>query len=707
MIGVKHLETIRRQHSHCQDGTARAHPFQRWFAAGRDRLATRVPRHGSVVFKVMASLPDRLGVHFVLLCSGLSFVAMALVSLMGGTLVAQAYIAIGVGIASFALIKIFNLQASIRQTGQSGSDLRNLMSLSRRLERQLEALQDLDWQISDRDVRYQDLLDTQGDMIIRRSFEGVLTYANRTFCNTLGVELTSVLDTDYRPVVLQQEDVASVAASQTSGCSTTVELLVTVNGPRWIAWEERAVSVPGSDARESLFVGRDVTDQRAYEEKLKGALEQAETASRAKSRFLAAMSHEIRTPINGILGMSGLLIDRLHQGEDATYVKAVDKSARILLTLVEEILDFSKIEAGKLLLRREPLDLRQMLESTVALVSVEAEEKGLVVSTDVADDIPQELVGDDVRLRQIILNLLSNAVKFTDSGTVSVHVGLTSNVCVQDGHLAVEICVKDTGIGLSEADQTRLFDEFEQAESTMRRATGGTGLGLAISQRLAQAMGGSISVQSKIGEGSTFRALCVLEESSGEAVTLGGSVGEPDPEKKPTRDRPNRACLGADTPITMLPMLGPPRPSDLKEKRRVLLVEDNDINSLLACKTLEKLNFEVCPVGDGYQAVEEIKASLSVYHPGFDVILMDIHMPGMNGIETAQKIRQIFSSQADADLPCPPILAVSASAVQDEDTIAFGPEANFDGYLVKPFDMQSLDAAIQSLCHSENWQISA
>ena len=391
---------------------------------------------------------------------------------------------------------------------------RTCSGIGARLERRLEQLQDLQWELNENEQRYRALLDAQEDMILRRDDRGRLTFVNKAFLRMFGVTAErgsgqalrdrSVRRRGARAAFDDGRDPAS--ALHASRCTTAA-------GPRWIEWEEQLVPAGDGSRFEVQSVGRDVTDQRHAETQLAEARDQAEAANRAKSRFLAAMSHEIRTPMNGILGMASLLLETQQTPEQQTYARAIDQSARTLLALIDEILDFSKIEAGKLELSEAPFALETCVQGVVELLAPRAHEKGLEMAWSVDPQLPQLVSGDEVRVRQILLNLL------VERGEVHRHAAAFASMrsrawtpqCDATDEVGVEIVVEDTGIGMSREDMQGLFAEFEQADAAIRRRDGGTGLGLAISMQLARAMGGEIRVVSAPGKGSTFTVDARLE----------------------------------------------------------------------------------------------------------------------------------------------------------------------------------------------------
>ena len=362
----------------------------------------------------------------------------------------------------------------------------------RALEARIEELSDHNWELREAEERARGLLEAQGDVIVRRDSSGRITYASAAFCALADKTPAALIGNTLQLPVLEQGPVMV----QPDGTRVHDQKIACGSAARWIAWRE--VAVRGEMATEIQSVGRDVTSRVEAERVLGLARDQAETANRAKSRFLAMVSHEIRTPLNGMLGMADLLLDTPLTPEQLTYTKAAKTSGETLLSLIEEILDFSKIEAGKLDLEARPFTLTTMVEEAIELMAPRAQTKEIEIASFVDERLATQVVGDAARLRQVLLNLVGNAIKFTDKG------GVTVVVEPGDNGNEIRFEVRDTGIGVKNEDLARIFLDFEQADGSSTRKFAGTGLGLAISRRIVERMDGRISVTSEENVGSAF-----------------------------------------------------------------------------------------------------------------------------------------------------------------------------------------------------------
>lgn len=380
--------------------------------------------------------------------------------------------------------------------------------------------------------------------------------------------------------------------------------------------------------------------------------EEAREASRAKSEFLANMSHEIRTPMNGVLGMLQALRQTDLSDKQREILKVVDESGETLVDIIDSILDLSKIESGRLEIDPHSFDMREIVDAVANIHRMKAEEKGLDFEVSIEPAAGGRFVGDSLRIRQLLHNLLSNAIKFTGKGSVSVHVDATPED--GNGRVRLVLTVRDTGIGLTKTAQAAIFDAFAQADSSTTRNYGGTGLGLAICRELCRLMGGSISVRSRAGRGAAFRIeLPVTPCRDGVASPVECAAQAPS------------AVLAANRPT-------------------ILVAEDVATNQLVLKALLAPLCEDLVIVGNGRQAVEAWETGR------FDLVLMDIQMPGLDGLEATALIRA--AERADPDAVHTPILALTANSMPHQ--VREYLDAGLDAHVPKPFTMDKLTAAI-------------
>ncbi|MCJ8323811.1 MAG: response regulator [Rhizobiales bacterium] len=377
------------------------------------------------------------------------------------------------------------------------------------------------WELEQSEKRYRGLVNSQSDIIIRQNIQGKYTYVNGVFCEIFDTQSQEVLDRPkIIPVVDGDRTPIFPEVTQPPYKVQRVQLIQTRYGLKWYSWVEQAIFDKNKRITEIQSVGRDITAYKVAEREIAVARDNAEAANSAKSIFLATMSHEIRTPMNGVLGMVNLLMDTDLTPEQQNYADAIKTSGESLLSLINEILDYSKIEAGKLSLHPQKFNLHKLVQNVTELLSSRALTKNIEIASRIDPSVPLHLVGDEKRIRQVLMNLVGNAIKFTEYGGVSVEVMADNEAIDNAGEMICDLkfVIKDTGIGINAVDCDKIFNEFEQADNTHSRKFEGTGLGLSISKKIIKMMGGDIQVESVINEGSRFTYNLLLRTDEKEIV---------------------------------------------------------------------------------------------------------------------------------------------------------------------------------------------
>jgi PAS domain S-box-containing protein len=527
-------------------------------------------------------------------------------------------------------------------------------------------------------AKYQELFETANDVVVTCDVEGRLTAINRAGQLVTGYTPETALGLPLRELIapasrecFDQHFTRSLAVN--GGGTFEADLVRADGGQVSIEFSARPIVALGS-VTGIQAIGRDVSSRKRTAVELEAAKDAAEAASRAKSEFVANISHEVRTPLNGILGMTELLLASKLTDDQRQYLSLMRTSADVLLHVINDVLDLSKIESGHLELVSVPFQLVDRLETVLEPLAIMARRKGLTFDFNIAPELSPVVLGDPDRIGQVLTNLVGNAIKFTHEGGISVTVGPAA---AESGDAAgicrIRFAVTDTGIGILEDKQAVIFLAFTQGDGSTTRRYGGTGLGLAIAASLVRQMGGTLNVTSRPGEGSTFTAVLPFVRGQREAVAedptagLGRLLGP-----AATAPRAEWARVKASRPLS------------------VLLVEDNPVNQRLAMEILSRRGHVVVVAENGRVALERIERR------HFDIVLMDVQMPEMNGLEATRAIRVLERSTGRHV----PIVAMTAHAMSGDRERCL--ESGMDEYLTKPIRAEALVAQVERLAMAEH-----
>ena len=527
-----------------------------------------------------------------------------------------------------------------------GSLARSFNALLGRIEKGLQRLKLTRDELEAREAHFRGLFENTGTATLVFRDDSVITSCNRMFEELSGYSREEIEGRLKWMDFVDASDRERMSEYHRNRSAPGAEppreyefTFLTKNGDRRVCHLQVQL-LPGSTERVVSLL--DITESKRAKEALVEAKQQAEAASKAKSEFLANMSHEIRTPLNGILGMLQVMEDTGLDPEQKEYVHAGIQSSLRLNRLLSDILDLSRVEAGKLVIQALPLDLRQTIDQVCELYRPIAKQSGVELHSRIDPAVPDMLLGDDIRVQQVLINLVGNAFKFTDQGGVTVEAHLLP--VHRAGECTVLFLVTDTGIGISDKDMDKLFDAFTQADNSLTRNHQGAGLGLAISKQLLGLMGGYLSVESEVGKGTSFH------------FSIPFGLAAP----SSALERPEEGAASATV-------------------HRVLLVEDDRINRMSISMLLERQGVGVTAVSNGKEALAALRDN------GFDFVFMDVQMPIMNGVEATRAIRRGEAGEANRDIP---IVALTAYAmVGDQDAFL---EAGMNDFLSKPVEVDAL-----------------
>ncbi len=500
-------------------------------------------------------------------------------------------------------------------------------------------------ELEESEERFRQIIENATDIIFRTDSVGKLSYVNPIGLKLFGYTLEEAIGRDYLDVICAEDVEAVRQFYRNQALTKTVQtyfefIAITRSGKKIVLGQNIRLLLHGQQITGFLAIARDISEKNRHEQELKEAKETAESATVAKSQFLATMSHEIRTPMNGVIGMTDLLLQTSLNDEQREYTEIIRSSGETLLTLINDILDFSKIESGKLDMEKRPIEVQSLIEETFDLIARRAVEKQLDIVYLIDPSVPPYIIGDPVRLRQILLNLTNNAIKFTERGEILVSV---KEMRKEEGMTILQFSVKDTGIGIPKDQVNKLFQAFSQVDASTTRKFGGTGLGLVITKRLVELMEGEVWVESEEGKGSTFYFTIKV------------------PTTTSIEGLPKKYIRGK------IPEL---------QGKRILLVDDNATN--LNILSIQCTNWGMHPRTTSSQ--REALQWISEQNP-FDIAIIDFNMPEMNGVDLARSIQTM-----KIDRPFPIVLFSSSGRTEFSET----ENELFDAVIMKPLKQAQL-----------------
>lgn len=515
-------------------------------------------------------------------------------------------------------------------------------------------------QLRIQEEKYRNIIANMNLGLLEVDNNNLIQYCNQSFFDISGYALDEIIGQNASDLFLSEDRKQMIAAKNNlrqKGTSDSFEIIARNKRgePRWWLISGAPNINDKGEIIGSIGIHLDITAQKNLENKLEQALLVAREASEAKETFLANMSHEIRTPLNGIIGMVRALGKENLNDRQKSFLFSAEKASRHLLSIINNILDINKIEAGELQIDSNHFSLRKEINDIAQILQIQTVDKQVSIQIDIDEDLPPALVGDPTRIRQILINLAGNALKFTEIGFVRIR---CSGTQINRYYQQVTITIEDTGIGMDESFVQRAFSKFQQEDKSISRKYGGTGLGLVITKELIDLMNGTIEVHSTKGKGSVI------------TIQIPFLIGDP---AKIEREEP---------------MVAP----EVLAQKSILLVEDNEMNRMVAINVLSPYGFQIVEAENGAEAVEILTKQR------FDLILMDLQMPVMGGLEATKIIRQTLHLQT-------PIIALSANAIKAEIDIYL--QAGMNDYVVKPFEEKTLiKALVKSLAHASSENLS-